>query len=196
MANVVKLRPVNEQRLLLTLQNREGSPMVQHKWSEKAKEMMRRKKSGKKTKAREACDPQQEGHDATYLTEKGEFGIDAMAIKSSIIGAAHKDLGIEKTLVKKALFIHCKDKHRCLPMRCAEPTIREDHVRLTGNTADLRYRPEFSEWEIDIIIDYDADLLKADDIVNLINRAGFGVGIGEWRPEKGGDWGRYQVKPS
>jgi hypothetical protein len=27
----------------------------------------------------------------------------------------------------------------------------------------------------------------------MIERAGFGVGIGEWRPEKDGDYGRFRV---
>jgi hypothetical protein len=60
--------------------------------------------------------------------------------------------------------------------------------------ADLRYRPQFDQWSVDINIEYDADLLQQGDIVNLIDRAGFGVGVGEWRPEKGGEFGRFAVK--
>jgi hypothetical protein len=59
---------------------------------------------------------------------------------------------------------------------------------------DLRYRHQFNQWEVDIEVDYDTDLLQVQDIINLAERAGFGGGIGEWRPEKGGEFGRYRVK--
>ncbi|KPK41332.1 MAG: hypothetical protein AMJ65_09670 [Phycisphaerae bacterium SG8_4] len=155
---------------------------------------MREKKAGKKTKERTVCDPEQEAKDATYFTEDGKFGIPVNALKKSFIEAAHTDMGIAKTLVRKALFLVCEDKNGVIQMRCEEPKIREDHVRIGQGGADLRYRPEFESWECDIEIQYDAALLTPEDIANLINRAGFGVGICEFRPEKGGDWGRYQVK--
>ena len=44
------------------------------------------------------------------------------------------------------------------------------------------------------MIDYDEEMMQIDTIINLLNRAGFGVGIGEWRPEKDGQFGRFRVK--
>jgi hypothetical protein len=192
MANVAMLKPINRKTLGITIEG--TSLLVQHAWSEKAREMMRAKKGGKKTKERSVCDPQAEAEAATYRTADGQFGVPLNALKASFISAAHKDIGIEKTLVRKSLFVLCSDPGGVLPMRCAEPVIREDNVRVGQGSADLRYRPQFTGWECDVEIEYDADNLTTDDIVNLINRAGFGVGICEFRPEKGGDWGRYQVK--
>jgi hypothetical protein len=188
----VKLRPVDVQRIAMEIVG--VSPLVQHKWSEKALEMMRQKKAGKKTKSREACDPEAECRAATYYTADGGFGVPVTAVKGAIIAAAHKDLGVEKTLVRKSLFILCGDANGILPMTCDEPRIREDAVRVGMGSADLRYRPEFSNWSVPMEIEYDAGNLTPEDIVNLVNRAGFGVGIGEFRPEKGGEWGRFKVK--
>jgi hypothetical protein len=36
-------------------------------------------------------------------------------------------------------------------------------------------------------------LLQRDDVLALVDRAGFGVGICEWRPEKGGEFGRFEI---
>lgn len=192
MVKTLKLKPINRQMITVVI---EGiSPLVQHQWNEKAKEMMRQKKAGKKTRSRVVCDPQAEGQAAAYKTATGKFGIPASAIKASIIGAAHKDIGVEKTLVRKSIFIKCNDPGNVIEMRCDEPVIREDPVRVGAGSADLRYRPEFSWWECNLDIEYDAENLTEEDIVNLINRAGFGVGICEGRPEKGKDWGRYKVK--
>ena len=152
------------------------------------------KHAGKKTKTREIRDPEAEFEAATYKTSDGKYGVPVDAIKGSVINAAHKDLGIEKTLVRKALFILCPDPSGILEMECDEPIMREDMVRVGMGSTDLRYRPEFRNWRVTFSIQYDAELLTPEDITNLIERAGFGVGIGERRPDKGGEFGRFRVQ--
>ena len=66
-------------------------------------------------------------------------------------------------------------------------------VRVGMGTADIRFRGEFNEWEALIPIRYNAGVLTAEQIVNLFQLGGFAVGIGEWRPEKGGVHGMYEV---
>jgi hypothetical protein len=193
-AGQVKLAPVKKQRVKLRIVG--VSSLIQHRWGAKALEMMRDKHGGKKTKNRDVRDPEAEGRDAMYVTDDGKPGVPAMALKAAIINAAHKDIGIEKTLVRKALFIVCTDSRMVLEMDCDEPEIREDPVRVGMGSADLRYRPYFHQWAVDITFEIDAELLRVEDLLNLIDRAGFGVGIGEWRPEKGGDYGRFQVDRS
>lgn len=189
---VVQLKPINVLKLRVSIES--TSPLIQHKWSEKALRAMREKGGGKKTKDRSQRDPEAEAKAATYLTEKGEHGIPLLALKGAIIEAAHKDIGIEKTLVRKALFIRAPDASLVIPIKAPKPTVREDSVRVGMGKADLRYRPQFDSWSAVLDIDYDADLLQPADIANLIDRAGFGVGICEWRPEKGGEFGRFRVK--
>jgi hypothetical protein len=194
--STVTLKPLRSHRITLRIESL--APMIQHCWSEKAKTMIREKGQGKKTKDRSARDPRQDMEDATYRTLDGRYAIPLLALKNAIIGAAHKDLGIEKTLVRKALFLSStggNDRHGSplIVIDCDPPTMREDCVRVGMGSADLRYRPHFEAWSADVVIDYDADLLRPDDIVTLINRAGFGVGICEWRPEKNGEFGRFRV---
>lgn len=124
------------------------------------------------------------------------IGINGMAFKTALITAAHKDIGIEKTLVRKAVFLRTLDPGKVLPMEACDPVVREDMVRVGAGSADLRYRPQFDTWAVDIELEVDADLLKIEDILNLVNRAGFGVGIGEWRPEKNGEFGRFEIDPT
>lgn len=189
--NPVILKEINIQGFTVVIVG--TSPLIVHKWSEKAKTMMRDKGAGKKTKDRSARDPAADAKDATYFTAGGEYAIPVLALKSAIITAAHKDIGIEKTLVRKALFLR-SGSDMMLPMECSEPIIREDCVRVGMGSADLRYRPQFDKWSVHVSLEFDADLLQPTDIVNLFDRAGFGVGICEWRPEKGGEFGRFRVK--
>lgn len=190
----VILKPISAGNATLTIEG--TSPLIMHKWSEKALRQIREKKGGRKTKDRDICIPEQECLDATYVTVDGRVGIPAMALKSAILSAAHKDLGVEKTLVRKSLFIVCNDANSVLPITGSDPKMREDYVRVGMGGTDLRYRPQVDQWEVTFDIQFDEDMLSLQDIANLIDRAGFGVGICEWRPEKGGEFGRFKVKTS
>lgn len=67
-------------------------------------------------------------------------------------------------------------------------------MRVGMGVADIRYRCEFKEWSAVVKIRYNASVLSEAQIRNLFNVAGFGVGIGEWRPEKDGSFGMFHVE--
>jgi len=185
------IKPIQQKRMTIRIVG--TSPLQQHQWDEKAKRMMREKQAGKKSKDREIRDPQAEFEAATYRTAEGKYGFPGMALKRAIISAAHKDLGIEKTMVRKALFLHIPDPGGIIEMDCKPPRMREDMMRVGMGSVDLRYRPEFEQWAATVDIEFDSELLTEQDVITLIDRAGFGVGIGEGRPEVGRDFGRFKV---
>jgi len=192
MANVITLEEM--QQSVLTTRIIGISPFIQHKWSEKAIQMMRDKHAGVRVKNRDVRDPEQEFRDAAYVCEDGRFGFPAGGVKSCLVGAAHKDIGLEKTLLKKSLFIIPDDPvNNLIALETDDPLMREDTVRVGAGTTDLRYRPEFRNWSMILNFEFDAQALTQPTILNLVQRAGFGVGLGEWRPEKGGEYGRFEV---
>ncbi len=191
----ITLKPIAKRRMTFAI--RGTSPLIMHQWSEKAKREMRDKQQGgKKTKVRDKRDPEAEAKAATYVDDAGNIGIPGMAFKSALVTAAHKDIGIEKTLVRKALFLVTRDSDKILPIEGSDPVVREDMVRVGMGSADMRYRPEFSDWTCLIELEVDSELLQRDDVLALVDRAGFGVGICEWRPEKGGEFGRFEIDPT
>ncbi len=175
-----------------TVPIRGTAPLIQHSWDEKSREMLRLTAAERRKIPKVARKPEAEGLAATYWCEDGGYGIPAMAVKAAMIEAAHRDTGLARTTVRKALRFRTAG---LIPMECCEPTLREDIARVGINQTDLRYRPEFAEWGAKISFVYDADLLTIGDVVNLMNRAGFSVGIGEWRPEKNGENGTFEVDP-
>jgi hypothetical protein len=74
-----------------------------------------------------------------------------------------------------------------------EPTMREDMVRVGMGTADIRYRGEFKQWSAILPITYNSRAISPEQILNLIMIAGFAIGIGEWRPERDGNYGRFEI---
>lgn len=186
----ITLKPITQSTLSFWIKG--ISPLIQHAWSEKGLRMMRMTAQERKKEPKLARDPEKEAESACYRTDDGDFGIPLLAFKAALIGAAHKDFGLEKTLLRKSFFIPSKDSGSIARMEADDYQIREDIVRIGANQTDLRYRPQFNEWSCNIIAQIDSELLRPEDVVNLVNRAGFSVGIGEWRPEKGGEFGRFE----
>lgn len=56
----------------------------------------------------------------------------------------------------------------------------------------MRYRPRFPEWELKFHISYEEEI-PAEAIKESLELAGKYVGIGDWRPEKKGKFGKFQV---
>jgi len=56
----------------------------------------------------------------------------------------------------------------------------------------MRYRPMFKEWALEFHIDAE-DEIPADVIKEALEICGKYVGIGDWRPEKKGKFGKFQV---
>ena len=184
----VLIQAVNLRRATIHIKG--TAPLIQHSWSEKSKDMLRMTAAERRKVPKKARNPEAEFLAATCWCADGSYGIPAMAVKSAMIEVAHKDAGLPKTTVRKALRFRVAG---VIPMECSEPKMREDIVRIGNNQTDIRYRPEFEEWGAEISFDYDADLLTIQDVINLTNRAGFSVGIGAWRPEKNGEHGTFEV---
>lgn len=73
-------------------------------------------------------------------------------------------------------------------------TMRRDMVRVGMGSADIRYRGEFDNWYADLTVSYNENgQFNLDQIMTMINAGGYTCGIGEWRPEKDGQYGMYHV---
>lgn len=75
------------------------------------------------------------------------------------------------------------------------PIMREDMVRVNNGAPDMRYRGEFQNWSCELKIKYNTNgKYRLDQIINMINAGGTICGVGEWRPEKDGQYGLYHIE--
>lgn len=183
----IQIQPLRLEKLTLTLMG--TTPLIVHAWSEKAKQMMLDKQMKKAAKGKEAKNPQQDFEQSLYPTaQDGTHQFPAVAFKAAAVRAG-TDAGYKMTDLRRAFHIDTE----FVPIT-GQPKSREDMVRIGMGTADIRYRAEFPEWSAKVEIVFNAATISADQIVNLFEVAGFGVGIGEWRPEKNGQYGRFKVE--
>lgn len=205
---------------VVTLRITGTSPLIVHNFSEKSKREMLDKQMGTKPHSKRAPkDPYTDFLGSLYpiggfkpklshtkggflkggetTAKGGAFGFPANALKLASVSACRHLDGLAMT---KALgTFHVMDF--LIPIldpktgRPATPVMREDIVRLAppARVADLRYRGFFENWMMKIDIRFNAATINTDQIANLLNTAGFAVGLGEWRPEKKGNFGMFQV---
>jgi hypothetical protein len=180
------------------------TPLIVHNFSEKAKRQMLEAQQGHK-RLKEARDPEAEYRAAFYRIADPEhpggerYGFPVTAFKAATIGAARfYDKSVSMTALRQVLFMQgelTKADPQQLVAIVGEPEMREDVVRLSGpsRSADLRYRPGFMPWSANLIVTYVTSSIDRDSVVSLIDAGGLGVGVGEWRPEKRGEFGTYCV---
>lgn len=187
----VEIQPIQIRNIEITIVG--DSPLICHKWSDKAKKMMLDKQMKKAANSRNAKDPEQDFLESLYEHPDGGYGFPAVAFKAAAVRAAK---GTNMTMTDARVAFHVLGD---LVKIEGTPTPREDMVRIGGGkspTADIRYRGEFKTWSATLNIRFNNGMISAEQIVNLLNTAGFGVGIGEWRPEKSetGSYGLFHVE--
>lgn len=173
------------------------TPLVVHRFSEKAKRKMLDEMQGRKT-PKEPKNPEAEYEAAFYRLEDGTPGFPVLAFKSATVGGARfYGKQITMTALKQYLFMRGEvgADGRALTRIEGEAQMREDVVRVGRGGTDLRYRPEFREWRTDLEVTYVTSALTRESVLSLIDAGGMGVGVGEWRPERDGDFGTYRIDP-
>jgi hypothetical protein len=195
--NIIEIPRIDAETLIVPIIG--TSPLLIHRFSEKAKRQMLDAMQGRKT-PKQPKDPEAEYEAAFYRTiaEEGEeerFGMPVIAFKAATIGGARFFAGVTMTLLRQVMFFRGEvgvDGQQ-LAIIDGIPKMREDVVRVGNGGTDLRYRPEFPEWRTELRVTYVTSQLTQASVLSLIDAGGMGVGVGEWRPEKKGDMGTYMI---
>jgi hypothetical protein len=171
------------------------SPLIVHRFGEKAKRTMLDAMQGRKT-PKEPKNPEAEADAAFYRLIDGTPGFPAIAFKSATIGAARFYKQLTMTELRQYFYVHGEAGQggELLVRIEGEPRVREDVVRVQRGT-DLRYRPEFLAWRTTLRVTYITSSITRTSLLSLIDAGGMGVGVGEWRPEKKGMNGTYRIDP-
>lgn len=207
---VLEIRPIQIQKVNLRVVG--DTPLIMHAWSEKAKRMMLEAQMGlARGKKKEPKNPVEDFIRSMYwLTDMPEemtedafneaisngarFGFPVTAFKQAAISAAYRmGWAKDKVSLRGAFFID-SDENGMIEIHSDAPKMREDMVKVGMGTADIRYRGEFANWYADMTISYNMNgNYSLENIMNIINAGGYICGVGEWRPEKDGQYGMFHV---
>lgn len=171
------------------------SPLIVHKFSEKARKMIEDKQQGKSKGGKKTRDPEADFYGSMYTFADGnKYGFPSGGFKAAMTRAG-KQLGYTMVDLKGWFFIVPDDRDGNLVEIVGTPRMRTDMVRIGNGTADVRYRPEFPEWGAVLRIQYNEKCISLEQLAELIALAGFSCGIGDWRPEKAatGTFGTWRL---
>jgi hypothetical protein len=183
MTNVILERP---EIIHIEIPIRGTAPLICHRWSEKAKKEILDKHMKKASKGRDAKDPERDYQESLYKLPGDKFGFPSIAFKAAMVRAGtYADM--KMTFLRGAFHLNSE-----FVEIQGVPRMREDMVRVSM-TVDIRYRGEFPEWQAILPISYNAKAISLEQIFNLVMIAGFAVGVGEWRPERDGQFGTFEL---
>lgn len=199
------------------------SALITHRWSEKAKKQMRDKQTGEASANRnkDPKNPREEFLQAMYLMggsaacgehgnrviddESPEFkvmcfdcesevvpALPTIMFKCAAVDAASQLAGVTKVFLRGAFHTIGELVKIQLPEHVV-PIMREDMARVGMGTADLRYRPAFHDWWVELPVRFNTRAMTLPQLIDLFNQAGFSTGVGEWRPQKDGSFGMFHV---
>lgn len=163
------------------------SDLIMHAWSQKAIQQMADNQQHNAVAPRGAKVPREDFESAKYFDADGRECLLACAIKKAIVAAARVDDTKKMTELRQSIFV----RGERIPIEYEEVVMREDAVRVGKGGTDLRYRPMYRNWRATIEIEWLISQLSAEQVLNLLQIAGFSVGIHEWRPERNGEFGRF-----
>ena len=191
--------------LQTTLNIRGTAPLVINNFSHKARQKMMddmaTPKSARKAKTeRPPRDYEDDFQQARHLSVEGWDGIPCSAFRAAMIDAC-RTVGLVMTKAKMSVFVipdgfDAKDGTPLVRIKGNAPVRTESLVRNDNGGADIRIRPMWREWECSVTVEFDADMITPDSVVNLLDRAGRQVGVGEGRPfsknSVGQGWGTFK----
>lgn len=207
---VIEIRPIEIKKVTVRVVG--DTPLIAHAWSEKAKRMMLEAQMGiAKGKKKEVKNPADDFIRSMYwltpMPEDGtmesfeeaiangaRFGFPVTAFKQAAISSAYRMGWAKDKMSMRGAFYIDSDENGMIEIHSDTPEMREDMVKVGMGTADIRYRGEFKNWYADLTISYNANgQYSLENIVNIINAGGYVCGVGEWRPERDGQYGMFHV---
>ena len=197
------------------------SPLLVHQFSAKSQTQMLEKQMKKAKTAKEAKNPiadfvytlhlmngkdpediietleeggAKAGDDVSKYFKDIPVGFPASGFKKAAVGACRNVADAQMTLTRGAFFILPTNSGSDLvKINYNKMIIQQNTVRLNGGSTDIRFRAALHDWSADLSIVSNGNVLSKSQIVNLIDISGFSVGVGDWRPERNGTNGMFQI---
>lgn len=144
------------------------------------------------TKTTKNYDPEESAEKLTYRTKDGELYIPAEALKGSLIGAAsYKKIGkyAAKPIIAGGVII--TPQKVGLGTKDYEIDLRTVVIQ---RSRVVKARPTLENWKVQFTISYDESLIGNPEIIkSIFEEAGKRVGVLDFRPQKNGSFGMFEI---
>ena len=136
---------------------------------------------------------EEEKYDAKkHFTDDGKIGFPSVGFLKGMVGVAPYIDGMDMKKVRGSVRI----------IGDIIPILYKKEIKdiKWGKTSGISKSPrkiirlKFTDWSCKLEIVYNSTNISPEQIINLVNWAGFQIGIGGFRPEHSGTFGQYEIK--
>lgn len=149
--------------------------------------------------------PEEEAQRTAYKLPSGQYYATADAIRSSMLKAA---IGLRyrpptggraeaaTSLVRAGIFILDEQCPLVDPENGSSIVDHEIDIRrvVLRQAGILRARAKLPRWQTTVTFEWDPQTIPENVVLEVLERAGKRIGIGDYRVEKGGPFGRFVVE--
>ena len=156
------------------------------------------KRGGNRTETEEGRLRELECRRSLWLDEGGAPAIPATAVRAAIeAGARRRKQGPQVRgglVVLETVFEYDREKYGATQQEIGNKA--QYTVPVVVNRSRVsRTRAKFDPpWSCTVTVDVDGELIDRDQLLEWLEIAGRQVGLGDWRPEKSGVFGRFNVE--
>lgn len=163
------------------------TPYLMHRFGEEDADKKSQKKIGKK-------DYEAEVEKALYQSPKGEIYVPSTQIKGCLTeaGKQMRVVGKGKSTYSKLFGAFLLVEPDTIPM-LNQKWITDARAVVIQRARIIRYRPKFTEWGLKFTIQIMDDGIDPSVVKEALDLGGNYVGIGDFRPQKKGSFGRFMV---
>lgn len=197
-------RPV--QKGIFYIRGVEGVPLVVNRFSEKARQQMVDNQTTKGRKEGKAPrDIAAEVKAARYALPGTFDGFPAVGLKAAMVSAARSVDKLSMEVAKQSFFVPGEPvtksgslhgtivRESLLEIVAGPHYALESVVRVNKSTSMVRVRPAYEPWAMKVEIHFPESVISGDTISLLLTLAGAQVGLGEHRPQRNGENGRFEL---
>ena len=172
-----------------------GDKMLQNKMSDEVKEKLEQKywKEELVVRQKDKATDNDLVASKIHLTKDGKPGLPAIAFKKGMVEMAPV-FGITKAGLNRSFTVN----PGIIPLSYKEIRLNKAWAKTKGMTRAPKpaVRPEFNNWSCEVTFTFNPDMVSATDLGALLSYAGQHNGVGDWRPQFGGEYGLYKIKMS
>jgi len=174
-------------------------PLLQHRFGEQAEGNLA--KNTRRVKVNGEETPRDKAEQVAYRLPTGELWHPGASISRALREAAgnHKAKGSRKSMKwSMGGAVICLDDAILLrdavgnPLTTYEVDSRPVVIPSTKGRV-MRHRPRSDKWQMRFTLKINTDLIDAAFVRQLLGEAGQQIGLGDYRPEKGGPMGTFDV---